>query len=401
MIEPTRPMTILLVDDDALACELIVHQMRDFAGDAVALVCEQDLEGALSRLEVESFDAVLLDLHLPDAVGMEGLERIQEVNPDVPVLFLTGDENEAVAYTAISHGAQEYLVKRYADGESIVKAVRFAIERQRLTLELEEAHREQLELRSQLLSNVSHELRTPLATVHQFVAIVADGLAGELNSTQKEYLDIVLANTDRLNRMIGDLLDASRAANGRLHVEARPVLLGPLVDHVLRSQSAFADRRGITLASEVGAELPEVDADPQRVVQVLTNLTDNAMKFAKGGSVTVGADVDAEAGCVEVRVTDTGCGIAPEARDRIFERLYQSGSQEPERAGLGLGLHICKFLVERLGGKIWLASELGRGSTFFFTLPISDSAASKGAGVGRLLSAPSTFLLANGSSTDR
>lgn len=236
-----------------------------------------------------------------------------------------------------------------------------------------ESRRKQLMMKDQLLSNVSHELRTPLTAVYQFVTILLDGIAGDLNPEQKEYLGIALRNVKQLQAMVGDLLEAARADGGKLAVHPRGISLARLIYETVGSFLTNARARCIALSEDIPQDLPLLHADPQRLKQVLTNLIDNAIKFTpENGSIFVRARVcEDDESRVRVSVSDTGCGIDTGNAAKIFDRLYQEErALATNRKGLGLGLHITKELVLRHGGRIWVESELGKGSTFHFTLPV-------------------------------
>jgi signal transduction histidine kinase len=177
--------------------------------------------------------------------------------------------------------------------------------------------------------------------------------------------------------MIEDLLETTRVQTGKLSIEAQPTSMTDTIDETMRSLRALAGAKGIVLSADVSAHLPSVYADPQRVRQILRNLIENGIKFTPdNGTITIRAyPSNTEHDCICVAVADTGCGISPEEREKIFERLYQGKSAiEASRKGLGLGLSICKELVSRHGGRIWVESQPGYGSTFFFTLPTFSSA---------------------------
>ncbi len=239
---------------------------------------------------------------------------------------------------------------------------------------LDELRKQQLLLKDQILSNVSHELRTPLTAVHQFVSLLLDGLAGELKPEQKEYLEIASKNVDQLSRMIQDLLDATRADAGKLTMQPRPIELCDVVAEVIRTLRSRAAESGVSLTGEIPSELPTVRADPARVRQVLLNLVDNAIKFTPAnGSVRVSAS-PGEPGSVLVAVSDTGIGMEPQVQAKLFQRLYQENAgSTASRQGLGLGLYISRELVSRQGGRMWVESQPGRGSTFSFTIPIAEA----------------------------
>jgi signal transduction histidine kinase len=257
--------------------------------------------------------------------------------------------------------------------EILSREVVSQLELRRALRELDRTRIQQLELKDRLLSHVSHELRSPLTVISQFASILLDGLAGALTPTQRDYLDIVNRNTNQLRLMIGDLIEVSRLKTGKFGLDRTPIAVDRIIDEVVQSLQVSAGTRGIELSSVMEPELPLVHADPARVKQILTNLIENALKFTpEGGTVTVEATMCPDTpDMVRVSVEDTGCGIAPAERDRIFDELYQVEEKHPEaRKGLGLGLHICKDLVSMHGGTIWVEGEPERGAAFRFTLPV-------------------------------
>jgi signal transduction histidine kinase len=236
--------------------------------------------------------------------------------------------------------------------------------------QLEQTRREQMELKDHFLSHVSHELGTPIAAVIDFVTILLDDLAGKLKQKQREFLEIALNNARQLEAMIGDLLEITRFRLGKLPVYPQPVALSPIIHGAVASLRGKAERAKARISAAVPGDLPEALADPDRVVQVLLNLLDNAVKFAPGGAVEVKASMAPDGENLQVEVSDTGCGMRAEEVDRAFDYLYQGETgQVGSRKGLGLGLHICKTLLARQHGKIWAESELGVGTTFTFSLP--------------------------------
>ena len=251
--------------------------------------------------------------------------------------------------------------------------MRYAIERQALIRSLEMSRNQQLEFKNQFLSHVSHELRTPLTCIHQFVTILLDGLAGEVNTEQRYHLGTVMNSVNQLRAMIRDLLEATRAESGKIRIEPRCITIGDLIQQAVSMMAATAKEKRVGLEVGLDTRIPFVYADPDRVLQVLINLIDNGIKFTPpDGSVMVKACmVEADPNMIYLSVSDTGRGIDPEAKALIFERLYQDpNSIDNSRTGLGLGLFIAKELVELHGGRIWVASEIGNGSTFSFTLPL-------------------------------
>ncbi|MBB5059978.1 PAS domain S-box-containing protein [Granulicella aggregans] len=254
-------------------------------------------------------------------------------------------------------------------------------EQRRLFYETTRMAKVELKLKDDFLSRVSHELRSPLTSIYSFTSIIADDLAGNTTSQQQEYLQIVLKNVDQLQSMIEDLLTVTQANEGKLSIDLKPIQLSECVTDALHTIQGPASSKQIALRSNCEKSLPLALADPTRILQILIILLDNAVKFTpEGGLIGVKAS-QTDGGFLLVQVSDTGRGIPPEKRARVFEHLYQvpgpehsenaqSDTSRAGRNGLGLGLHIAHDLVVRQGGQIWITGELGNGSTFSFTLPI-------------------------------
>jgi PAS domain S-box-containing protein len=238
---------------------------------------------------------------------------------------------------------------------------------------LEQSRKDQMRFKDEFLSHVSHELRSPLTAIKQFTTILLGGLAGELNKEQREYQEIVLKNIQQLQSMIDDLLEVTRLETGKLTVEPDSVSVSDAVTDTLNTLQGTARAKGVTLSCDLPPDLPAAYADQTRLRQILIILLDNAIKFTPdGGAVHVQVRVlPGDPRFLLLEVSDTGCGISPEMTESIFERLYQASEPSgASRKGLGLGLYICKELVTRQGGKIWVKRQLQEGSTFSFTLPV-------------------------------
>jgi signal transduction histidine kinase len=247
-----------------------------------------------------------------------------------------------------------------------------AIENVRLFRELEQKSRE-LEVASQhkseFLANMSHELRTPLNAIIGFSEVLTDRMFGELNEKQDEYLKDIYTSGTHLLSLINDILDLSKIEAGRMELELEDFHLPTALDNALILVRERAGRRSITLQTGVDERLGEIRADERKIRQVVLNLLSNAIKFTpEGGQIEVRAvPVD---GSVEVSVSDTGVGIAPEDQEAVFEEFRQVGAAEKKAEGTGLGLTLCRKFVELHGGRIWVKSRVGVGSTFTFTIPV-------------------------------
>ncbi len=259
------------------------------------------------------------------------------------------------------------LVETFADQAVI------AIENVRLFNEIQEKSR-QLEVasrhKSEFLANMSHELRTPLNAIIGFSDVLRERMFGELNEKQDEYLRDILESGKHLLSLINDILDLSKIEAGRMELQLASFSLRQALQNGITMVRERASRHGINLALDVDPQLDVVEADERKVKQIIYNLLSNAVKFTPdGGRVDVFARLRDDA--VEVAVRDTGIGVPPEERDRIFEEFQQAGRSEGRaQEGTGLGLTLAKRFVEMQGGRIWVESEVGAGSTFTFTLPV-------------------------------
>jgi two-component system phosphate regulon sensor histidine kinase PhoR len=221
--------------------------------------------------------------------------------------------------------------------------------------------------REEFVANVSHELRTPLSLIKGYVETLLDG-ARHNPEVAERFLKIIERNTQRLDLLIQDLLTISALESGRLKLNLQPLELRPLADKVLSDLHAKAENKNVSLVNE----LPEfaTDADVNRLDQVLANLVDNAIKYGRAeGRVTIGGK-KLDDGNLEIFVRDDGPGIPAESLDRVFERFYRvDKARSRDQGGTGLGLSIVKHIVQAHGGEVRCESELGKGATFFFTLP--------------------------------
>ena len=254
-----------------------------------------------------------------------------------------------------------------------------AIENVRLFKELEASNLEladksrQLEVASQhkseFLANMSHELRTPLNAIIGFSEVLSERMFGELNEKQDEYLKDIHASGSHLLSLINDILDLSKIEAGRMELELTDFHLPTALDNALMLVRERAQRRSLSLDKDVDAGLGQIQGDERKIRQVVLNLLSNAIKFTpESGRIELAAV--SKDGCVEVSVTDTGVGIAPEDQAKVFEEFRQVGTAEKKAEGTGLGLTLCRKFVELHGGRIWVKSQLGTGSTFTFTIPV-------------------------------
>jgi signal transduction histidine kinase len=237
----------------------------------------------------------------------------------------------------------------------------------RLYRELETTSRH----KSEFLANMSHELRTPLNAIIGFSQVLRERMFGDLNAKQAEYVDDVLSSGNHLLALIDDVLDLSKVEAGQVELEVAPFSLRDTLERGVVIVREHAAREGVRVALSTDPEVDVVDGDERRISQVVFNLLTNAVKFTPAGGA-VGVTASQANGEVWVAVTDTGPGIAAADQARIFEEFQQAEAGIEQRTGTGLGLALSKRLIEFHGGRIWVESAVGKGSTFVFTLPVAS-----------------------------
>ena len=363
-----EPIKVLIIEDEPGAARLagLALTWGDSPGFAIHLA--RTLAEGLERVHEAKPDVILLDLGLPDSAGIATFQQVRSAAPQVHVVLLTSPGEESLCMEAMRMGAQDHVAKGVAELPFLSRALRYAIERKRAEL-----HEERL--KEEFLHNVSHELKTPLTACMNAVALTLEGKAGEVPAGARKILEIARRSAEHLGDMIDDLLDVTRAETGKLTFEPRRMSVPELLAEVAETGRMSATSKGITLSVEAAKDLLPVHADPVRVRQVLMNLVDNATKYTpkEGRIVLRAASHGGGRDAVEIGVSDSGCGIPPDAVKDVFERLYQVRGQEGaggSRRGLGIGLYLCRQIIERMRGRIWAESELGKGSSFLFTLPV-------------------------------
>lgn len=383
MTTPNERLHVLVVDDSDIDRTILRRHLDAIPEGSFEVTEVAGPEQALAAAAEESFDVVFLDYNLGRESGLDVLTELHALDPLVPVIMITAGGDEEVAAAALRRDAADYLPKQNLAPRSLKRSLGNAVEKAAMRRSLIE-HQEHLErtveelrIKNEEIQNLyhsmAHELKTPLTGAKEFVSIVRDGLAGGVTPKQAEYLSTALASCERMVHCIDDMLDACRADAGKLKIATRPCSVGSVVDAVAREWAGRARSKGVVLEDRVPRGLPEVFADEHRLVQVVTNLVSNAIKFTeRGGSVTIGAARREAADFLEVFVADTGRGIEPENRERIFERLYQIREGDAAvQGGLGLGLNISRNLIHLHGGEIRVDSTPGEGSRFTFTLPLA------------------------------
>ena len=369
----TNTIRTLLVDDnpgDIRLVELILTDSDQYAQFFVDKA--KSLSETIKLLANNDYDAILLDLKLPDSSGIETVKSVNKISSDTPVIVLTGLNDEQMGLLAIKNGATDYIVKGPLLAELLIRTILYALARKQAAREIRQA----MEMKSRFISMVSHELRAPLTAIREGIAIVVDGSAGQINPEQKDFLSLAKRNVERLTRLINDVLDFQKLEIGKMNFNMQPNNINEAISEVHKIMLPFANEKGLTFSLELDKHLPEIQFDRDKIIQVLTNLANNAIKFTEKGGITVTSSQLENT--IKVSVCDTGCGIRRENLPKLFctfEQLTEANKKQAE--GTGLGLAISRNIIEEHGGKILVESELGSGSTFYFLLPIDERRHSK------------------------
>lgn len=231
------------------------------------------------------------------------------------------------------------------------------------------------QMKSDFVSSVSHELRNPIGAIQQSLAVILNGTAGPLTEHQEKFLSNAQRNLKRLSTLIDDLLDLAKLEARKMELKYALTSLEDIVNEVLETMNTWAKNKNIRFTKNLKADLPKINIDPDRIIQVLVNLVSNAIKFTpEGGQITIEAGLTGTGQVMEIGVADTGIGIAEEDLSKLFNKFQQVGRKKPaEMSGTGLGLAIAKEIVHLHGGEIRVESELNQGTKFIFTLPIQNN----------------------------
>jgi sigma-B regulation protein RsbU (phosphoserine phosphatase) len=373
MAPQEQPLRVLLVEDNPADARLIQEELREVPSARVEVLHVLRLAEAERVVREAKLEAMLLDLSLPDGHGLGNISRLLQVAPTVPLVVLTGTDDEQLAVQAVHQGAQDYLVKGQVTGPLLVRALRYAIERKRVEegLKREEAQRQTALFREQFLAILGHDLRNPLNAISGNAGLLLR--YGGLTEPQRKAINRISISSDRMARMINDLLDFTRARlGGGYPVNRARMNLHDVLRQVVEELEVAHPQRRFELSLS-GNGWGDWDAD--RIAQAASNLVGNAVQYSPEDSpVEVLARDDGDG--IYVQVHNLGLPIPAERLPQIFDPFVRgvegtrgAGTRSAARTGLGLGLYITHEIVRAHGGTLRVTSTEADGTRFWMTLP--------------------------------
>lgn len=356
---------ILVIDDEESmrdSCALILSK------EGYAPELAEDGTIGLEKAKDFKPDLVLIDLKMPGISGMEVLDKIQEIDPHIIPVVITGYATVDSAVEAMKKGAHDFLPKPFTPDE-LRLIIKRGLEKRKLLLETESLRREKRLMEENFITMVTHQLRSPLVAIVQYFEVILAGMVGKVEEKQKE---LILKAKDRLEallQLINDWLDVARLNGGEIIEKGKSFPLKNLLEKLVDFLQPYAKENDISLELKPISGSPSVHGDEESLEQVFSNLISNAVTYNKPkGSVTISIKEEKEFMAIEIK--DTGIGIAKEHIPLLFDQFYRvSRSESQKHKGTGLGLTIAKKIVDTHGGSIQVSSELEKGSTFTVLLP--------------------------------
>ena len=370
---------VLVVDDNQDNIDLL-----DFALSDLHYEVSKALDGkaALILAEKEQPDLIILDIQMPEMDGFEVLRRLRQKarTERIPVILLTAMRKDPQSIeSGLALGADEYLTKPIDTEELLVRV--------KSMMRVKKAEQELERTKADFTAMLVHDLRSPLAGIKGTLECIHDiGTNEALDQLHHELLDAALTSSEKMLNLINDLLDLSKLESGRIHLTKMKVELPAIIDLACRNLRIPMNNKKLHLEQKYTPNLPKINVDPDKIGQAMTNFVSNSIKFTpEGGTISISADqedfLDELDGNTKKRlivmVADTGAGIAKEELPTLFEKYKQTkAGQMSKYKGTGLGLAISKRIIEAHNGSVWVESELTKGTTVCFTIPVAHTTSS-------------------------
>ncbi|MEO0534283.1 MAG: ATP-binding protein [Cyanobacteria bacterium P01_A01_bin.123] len=357
---------VLLVEDNAADAYLLRKFLSNVAH--IELTHVERLGEAIGSLSEIPFDAILLDLSLPDSQGLNTVKRMYGANSEVPILVLTGLDDEETAIAALREGAQDYLIKGEIQRSWLVRAIHYAIERQQNLDKLQHLNDELIRSNQELeqfAHVVSHDLKQPLQGIMGFAQILARLYRDRPEQPINQYIDHIISASKHMSQLIQDLLDYAKVGTSDQQLDV-PTDCNDVIKQVLAGLQPIIDNSHAVITTD---ELPTIYANESQLIRLFQNLISNALKYKRPEQPPhVRISIEHQAHGWRFGVHDNGIGIQSAHFDQIFQ-IFQRLHTKSEYPGTGIGLAICKKIIESHGGRIWVDSKPTEGTTFYFTLP--------------------------------
>ncbi len=371
---------ILVVDDEDAFRQTLTSRLKR---DGHEVDSAEDGEEAIKMLQSKLFDLALLDIRMPGIDGMGVLKFVKKHSRSTDVIMLTGYGDIRLAVESMKLGASEFLTKPI-DPEALTARVRSVLRAHDAEQAKERAKQELEQAKADFTAMLVHELRSPLWGIEESLSFIRKADPNRpLDQVHFDLLNAGIATSEKMLSLINDILDLSKLEAGKLHLAKVPVDFREIVEFTCKSMRSPIDAKRFRLERNFMSDLPKVDVDPDQMGQVMMNFVSNSIKFtAEGGRISISVDAeevaeDIDAGTrkqLVVCVADTGVGIAKEEIPFVFEKYKQTKAGKLSKdKGIGLGLAINKRIIEAHGGKVWVDSEVNKGTSFHFTIPVSSS----------------------------
>ena len=374
-----KPIELLLFEDNLGDAGLIEEMLEESEG-AYHLEVVETLEEGLVLLKDSFFDIILLDLGLPDSDGIDTLIEVHKISTKIPIIVLTGLNNEEIGIFAVKNGAQDYLIKKEIDSKLLKRSIMYSIERKKIESELQnyksnledkvKERTKELEQSNKELQQfayvASHDLREPLRMISSFLQLLERRYNEQLDEDANEFIEFAVDGAKRLDSMIKDLLEYSRVANRKRKFS--DVDLNEVLERTnLNLKFAIDDNNAEIIADK----LPTLSGDEQLLIQLFQNLISNSIKYRSKENPMIQISVNNELNQFLFSVKDNGIGISTKHLERIFT-IFQRLHTREEYEGTGIGLAIAQKIVHQHGGQIWAESEPGKGTIMYFTIPYNN-----------------------------
>lgn len=359
---------ILLLEDNAVQAKTIMDLLHQFPNEQFEVVWAERISNALDKLrQSEHFHVILADLITPDTRNLQAVERLSDQVPHLPLIAMVESEKDAsLGQRAIQSGAQNYIQKEGADSSLFARVIRYAIQLKSLDKQIQEL----AEIKSKLIEVITRKFLTPLTVMEHGIKMMSAETEPLLNEKQKSHLQLVESNTNYLMRLANDLLDFQKLETDRKGLVVQIVNMYELIFETIQRLKVFATRKGLEVKCDLAGQIPRIVCDRAKIGQVLGHLINNAIKFTERPTGQIVITSEEKNNFLRISIRDQGPGIKPEDQPQLFQMFSQLSDDEKKSDGAGLGLFVSMKIMEAHEGRIGVESEPGKGSVFYFELPL-------------------------------